>query len=629
MSQSEIPLDVLAVAEPRLELNNKRTWVVVKGGQTVTYYPFPSTSFSNNQFNFITNPPSASTVLDRLVFIQVPVTLTFTPSVANPPVNNILQPGEDAFRAFPISSITNTLTATINGFPVNIELSEIIHALSRYHTCLEVKNGWMSMQPSFEDNYQSYQDSLGANNNPLGSYLDAAGLSEIGRGAYPMTVVSNTPAGAVINAVLYEQVFLPPFLWDGQEAGGLANLTSLTFNWVLSNNLQRIWSHSPATDVGGNSTIGGLTVAFAQPVMYLGFITPRLNVPIPPKITYPYFQISRYTTQFQQTLAPNASATFKSNIIQLDSIPRKIYCFMKQSNSLIYQSLSNMIVQPDVFLQINNLNVTWNNNQGLLSGASPQNLYDFSKQNGYNKTWTEFNGITQTLNGAVGNLTKVIGLEGGIVCLEMAKDIGLRDNESEGVLGNFNLQIQLTCTNVNQYVTYQPDMYIIAVYDGTLVISNTSAIASIGVVTPQEVLDAPISNAISYNELQMIYGGTFFGTLKDIGNKILSGLKGVNSFLKDSKIISTVAPFIPLPGASAIGNVAKNLGYGYDAGTDGYVQRSGARMNCAMDRQMMSGQGVLAGNYCQDMGQGVLAGDGVLYGGKRLRKSALAKKLKM
>lgn len=587
MSNSAVPLNVVGVYEPRMLLDNERTWVVVKGGQQVTYYPFPSTSFSNSQFNFICNPPSAQTVLDRVAFIEVPVSITFTQNASNIQAANLLQPGRDAFRCMPVSSITNTLTATINGFPTNIELSQIIHSLTRYHTPLKVKNGPMSIQPSFEDNYQLYSDADGANNNPLGGYYDACGLAELGRGAYPFTVTVNNASTATITAVLREQVVLPPFLWDGNQAGGLSNLTSLTFNWILNNNLARIWSHSDVTDVGGFSTIGAMSVAFSQPSMYLGFITPRLSQPIPPRITYPYFQISRYTTQAQNTLAPNASAVYKSNIIQLDSIPRKLYLYMKQSDSVIYSSLRNQISTPDVFMQINNVNITWNNQQGVLSGASPVNLYNFSVQNGYNKTWTEFNGITQRLNGVLGQTADVIGLEGGILCIEMSKDIGLEDNLSEGVLGNFNLQVQMSVTNTNQVVTVTPDLYIVAVYDGTLVISNTSAMASIGVVSKEEVLNAPMSTNISYRELEAIYGGDFFGKFKNF-------LGDVNSFLKKYKPISTISGMIKHPYAQGISNVASALGYGAHAGAgasagmmDGGVLHGGQNLSKAQMQKLL------------------------------------------
>lgn len=604
---SAIPLNVVAVMEPRMELNNERTWVVLKGGEQVTYYPFPSTSFSSSQFNFICNPPSANTVLDRNIFIEVPFTINFTANSANPSTDNLLQPGRDAFRAYPVSSITNTLTATINGFPTNIELSQVIHAMSRFHTPLDLKNGWMSKQPSMEDNYQNYADADGATNNPLGGYSDAAPMSELGRGAYPFTVVSNTPTAASISGVLREQVFLPPFLWNQHEqAGGLSNLTSLTFNWVMNNNLQRIWSHSDINDilVSGipTSTIGSVSVNFTQPTMYLGFLTPKLSVPIPPKITYPYYQISRYTTQTQTTAAYGIQNIYKSNIIQLDSIPRKLYVFLKQSDQQIYgTTLRNLISTPDVFLQINNLNITWNNQQGVLSGASPVNLYDFSVQNGYNKSWTEFNGVTQRLSGVAGNNTNYVGLEGSIVCIEMGKDIGLNSVEAEGLIGNYNLQVQVTATNVNQNtnVVIKPDLYIIAVYDGTLVISNTSAMASIGVVSKEQVLNAPVSS-ISYNQLNKMYGGDFFGRFKDlVGN--------VHDFVKGNKLISSVSGLIPHPVAQVISQGSKALGYGMDR------ER---HMDRHMDREM----------HMDDRG-GISAG--MLYGGKHMDKHSLRKRLNM
>lgn len=575
MSNSAVPLRVMAVYEPRLELNNERSWIVVKGAQTTTYYPFPATSYSNNQFNFICNPPSANTVLDRSVFIEVPFTITFVSNALNLPVGNLLVPGSDAFRAFPLSSVTNTLSCTINGYVVNLELSQVIHCLSRFHSPLALKNGWMSGQPAMEDNYASYIDAAGANNNPLGQFGDSTGMSELGRGAYPygtgaqIKEVINNNAGATIQGILREQIFLPPFLWDECQAGGLSNLTSLTFNFILNNNLGRMWSHNPVTDIltGAppnqlvQSTIGSINVNFAQPSLYLGFLTPRLSQPIPPRITYPFFNISRFTTQFgDRVLLPNASDTFKSNIIQLDSIPRKIYCYCKPSDSVIYgSSLSALVSTPDVFLQINNLNVTWNNNQGVLSGASPMNLYQFTRSNGYSKTWTEFNGYTQRITGVLGQPTKCIGLEGGIVCLELGKDVGLHDNEAEGVIGNFNLQIQMQVTNQNQYQNIKPDMYIVCVFDGTLVISNTSAMASIGVASREDVLMAPVAHNISYNELEKIYGGDFFSKFKGF-------LGDVNSFLRKYKPISTIASAFQHPSSQAVARAAEAVGYGVRAG---------------------------------------------------------------
>lgn len=54
------------------------------------------------------------------------------------------------------------------------------------------------------------------------------------------------------------------------------------------------------------------------------------------------------------------------------------------------------------------------------------------------------------------------------------------------------------------------------------------------------------------------------------GNGFLDWIKGaantVNKGLKNSKIISTLAPVLPIPYASQIGNIARNVGYGAQAG---------------------------------------------------------------
>jgi len=615
MSNSLPPLNTFAIYEPRLELANERSFVIVKGGQTVTYYPFGATSFSQNQFNFITNPPSKITVLDRVALIKVPLTITFT-NTGPANVDNILQPGRDAFRAFPISSITQTLTATINGFPVSIELSEVIHCLSRFHMSNELKNNFMSVLPQMDDNYQNYADVDGGVNNPLGDYRDNSAQNP--RGAYAYETIVNTPNSATITTTLYEYVFLPPFLFDGSEAGGLTHLDTLQFNWVLSNNVSRIWSHSTAS----TSTITDINVTFTQPFMLLGFITPRLTEPIPDLITYPYFQVSRFTTQSNKNILSNASDLLISNVIQLNSIPRKMYLFAKQGNSVINSSLANTIQTTDTFLKINNVNISWNNIDGVLSGASTPQLYDFSVQNGLRITWDEWNGISQHLNAIAGQPTEIFGLTGSVICIEFGKDIGLRDDEAEGMLGQYNLQVKLGVTNVNQTVTLQPDLYIICVFDGVLTITNNSAFGQIGVISKQDVLTAPVRYDISYNMLEKVYGGgNFFSKFRDVLSNIGKGIQkyapGVLSAAKAiSPVVKTLFP-VSSPFLSAIG-----LGEGARAGgvRAGAIAGDGAMggcHHCGMHRCMCAN------------GEGEGDGDGgVLLGGRAISRKELRRRMR-
>lgn len=588
MSNSAIPIKVLTVDEPRMRFpdNKHRVWAAVRGGQDITYYKLPSTSFNNTGFNFNTPVPSRHTVVDRMVILQVPVSITFTgPGGVGAP--NILQPGKDAFRAFPISSITNTVTCSINGFPISLELGEIVHALSRFHLDIDQKNEYISLLAQMDDNYQNYDDANGCCNNPLGLYGDNS--AQVPRGAYPFTVVSNTPTSATITATLYEPVILPMTIWDGRQSSGFVNVDTLTWSWVLSNNTQRIWSHAES-----GSTITNIAVTFSQPYILIGFITPKLLERIPVAAEYPYFQISRYTTQKQSTLAPNASDSYTSNPIQLNSIPRKLYIYLRQSNSVTYSSLSNMIETTDTFLQINSLSVNWDNKNGVLSGASPAQLYTLSVLNGLKLPWVEFNGLTQSINGVAGQDTVVKGLTGSIVCLELGRDVGLREDQVEGLLDKINLQVTVNATNINQTKTLTPDLYLIAVYDGVLRITNNACYSEIGVVTRQDVINAETSYNISYSSLEKIYGGDFASSLKgfaqDVGHALAKYGPSALKVIRDD-IIPTVKAVAPL--LSGLGEYDE--GEGISGGKRKYTKKNKG---------------------------------GVLYGGKGLPKSVLAKRMR-
>lgn len=548
MSQPS-PLNKFAVYEPRMELNNERSFVIVKGGQTITYYPYPATSYSNANFNFTTNPPGKQNVLDRVVIIDVPVTLTFVGG-GDSSGDRILQRGRDAFRSYPISSITSTLTSKINGFPVSIELSEVVHLLSRYHTPLEDKNTFASLSLQMEDNYQNYSDADGANNNPLGVYQDNS--TQVPRGAYPMIVSVNTNTNATVNAIIREYIILPPYIFDGHEAGGLTNLDTLEFNWVLNPNLQRIWSRSTANTV----PLTSLTCNFGQPTMYLAWITPRLTQTIPSLMVYPYFQISKYVAnQPNGVVNSNTSQILMSQVIQFNSIPRKIYIFAKQSNSIIYSSLANMINTTDTFLPITKLNINWDNKVGVLSSAVIDNLYSISVCNGLKVPFVEFNGLTYNIGTVATDSPSTIGLAGAPICLELGKDVGLQDNQAEGLVDKINFQVQASVFNVNQSQNLTPDLYVVAIYDGILEIFDNSARAYIGVISQEEILNASVNHGVTYKQLEMVYGGDFFSKFKEVAGDIYRGLK-------DSKILSNVLGQLPHPIAQKGAEFARNLGLG-------------------------------------------------------------------
>lgn len=556
---ADFDIKKVAIYEPRLKVSNEREWVIVKGGQTVTTTSYPASSFSNAAFNFTTNPPGKKNVLDRHIIIRVPVTLTFTGPGSIPNTDLMIQQGRDAFRSFPISSVTSTLTCKINGFPVSIETNQFVHVLENFHNKIDSLNTYQSLYPNMADNYQNYSDADNSSKNPLGLYCDNSAI--VPRGGYDMDISNNTNTTATVSAILYEQIILPPFLFDDSQSGGLTNLDTLEFNFVLAPNLARIWSRSEANTV----PVSNIAVSFDRtPSILLNWITPRDTQNIPDRVRYPYFQLSRYiskVTDETSPIAPGAISSATSQVIQLNSIPRKIYIFLRQSDSIINKNLNNTIYTPDTYLKIENVNISWDNIDGVLSGCDDINLYEMSVNNGLNYDWTSWKGVTTACGTNLATPAK-IGLKGSILCICPGVDFGLRNSQAEGVLDKINFQATVTFKNINQTKALVPDLYVLAVYDGFLDIYNNSAQAIIGAVTNSDILSTPVTYDVSYHELQKIYGGDFFSKVRDTGSKLIKGLSKANDYLRDNKIVSNVLGAIPTPYTQSASQVARSFGYG-------------------------------------------------------------------
>lgn len=550
----DVNIKKVAIYEPRLKLDNEREWVIVKGGQTVTTNVYPATSFSNQYFNFTTNPPGRKNVLDRHVIIEVPVILTFD-GPGDGTTNLMVQENRDAFRSFPISSIVESLTCKINGFPVSIELNKFIHILENFHNGVDVANGSQSIYPNMPDNYQEYNQATINSRNPLASYGDNSNRPP--RGAYPIEVEENDNEGAIIKATIYEQIVLPPFLFDDSQAGGLVNLDTLEFNFVFSSQLKRIWSRSTANEV----PITTLDVKLGQPSLLLNWITPRDIQAIPDSIRYPYFQLSRYISKGKTLAALASSGDYvAANPIQLNSIPRKIYIYAKESDESI-SSTMEQLNSTDTFAQVESLSLSWDNTDGVLSGCKPVNLYEMSVANGLNYDWTAWNGVSQTLGQTEDVPGTFVGLKGGIICICPGVDFGLRNSQAEGVLDKINFQVKLRFKNLkDRAVNY--DVYVLCVYDGFLEIFDNSCRAIIGAASPADVLTTPVDSSISYHELQKIYGGNFFTSVRDTGSKLLKKAGDANKYLRDTNLLSNVLGAVPSKYTQSASEVLKSMGYG-------------------------------------------------------------------
>lgn len=590
MSLSYQPLNVVSVRDPRTNIQSRRDYAVLRGGQQVSYKSFTTNSISQSSIQFSAPPPSGGIIVDRKVSLTLPIRLTFTGPGTN--TTNLIQSNRDAPRAFPLSNMIDTLQVSINNNSVSINMSDIIQALMHYNVDNDLKMSDYSMTPCYQDQAQNYNELVGSVRNPLSSYGDSNDTNVQGRGGFPFTIVSNSPTSAVVDIVITEWLFLSPFYFGQGNASGFVNVNTMDFNFTfLSNAGNKIWSHDNSLGTNVVSSVAASFNGFSapafsytenQPKLNFVYITPN-DLQIIPKnmpTTYPYFQVDRFPTDSQNSIAASASTVITSNNIQLNSIPRCMYVYARANNA----TLNNSPNLPDVFFSIEKISIQFNNFQGLLSQCSKYQLYQMAAKNGCNLSWQQWSGDAVY---QVGSLVNKLSGPGSILKIEFGTDIGLNDLEAPGINGQFQLQMDVTVRNCNLTTAITPTLYIVPIYEGTFTIEQLgSSINQIGVISKNDVLGARQQPFIDYQDVQDVKGGNFFSSLKNFGQNLLSGLK-------DTQVISKTLSQIQNPYAQIGAQVARSFGLGEEM---------------------------------EEMEE--MQGNGVLVGGKRFTRSQLKKRLK-
>lgn len=592
MSLSYQALEPILVKDPRTIIDNKRVYAILKGGKRTNLKPWTSTSVSSANINFQTPPPNNGIIVDRKITFTLPMRLTITASVA--PGYHVVNKNYDAPRAFPIHSMLDTIQLTINNAGITQNIGEIIHALLRFNADRKLFAKDYSTTPTCLDCSQSYGDLIGEIRNPLSMHGDSNYDDVSGRGGFTGFKLVNNPANntndvasltAVIDMLCTEQIMLSPLYWGGENASGFANVTSM--DWVfnfIQGAANRAWSHYNDASV---SVITNMAIAFNnltnfsfginQPYLNITYLTPddRFQVnPLMP-ITYPYFSVDKYVTDTNNSLTYNASTLIQSNNIQLSSIPRRIYIYARPSNSYYYSTPT----ATDCYYGINNISIQFQNNTGLFANATPFQLYEMSRKNHCNLSWSEWSGegLYQVGGTDWDQSSYRYGGPGSIICVEFASDIGLDNNEAPGLgQGTYNLQISATIKNINasgEWNTARVSLYVIVVLEGSFTITSVgSAITQTAVISTRDVLNSLQSPMYNYLDVQEVNGGNFLSGLKDLGRKAYQNLSSANKFLKDNKVVSRASDVISyIPGivgdtARDVGDVARNYGYGMNKG---------------------------------------------------------------
>jgi hypothetical protein len=558
------------------------TFAVKSGASSKTFQNFVATSTSNSNLVWNITVPSENTVIDREVLVQTG--LSFTVRVDGcPALETAFDYGLlDSLQAFPLASIMTTLNAQINNTSVSINLQDVLPQLVAMTSKRELQH-WNGMTPCLRDQtYANYFDGVATNANPLAS-IDNAGYDEqlLPRGAHPVscviaqfeadgTYVSASPVCTTtgnyfliaVQTIVCEPLFLSPFIYAHPEfnAQGLLGVNNMVIQCNINSTLNRLFSASPFSAEGSaltyavtsgidnaflghgatpqpnlfqvsNANLLALTSGASSPQLLLQFLSTQASDVIETRNSLPYMDFPRYISPTSGTspLGRLVSGTFSASSIQLNQIPDLfIICLRKPIASMTAKDSNS-------FLKINSISINISNTSGLLSSASPYDLWRMSVKNGSTQSWSEFSGQASYKDSATG-AGKLVSTVGSLLVINPAYDLSLPDYLTDGSIGQFNFQFSVNVTNTValEGETFSPEICTITANSGVFVSQQGQSQIFTGLATKEMVLAAKKEkDAVSSVQYARMIGGKMLNAIGlrqrlhrrgGVGERIVGGM---------------------------------------------------------------------------------------------------------
>jgi hypothetical protein len=372
-----------------------------------------------------------------------------------------------------------------------------------------------------------------------------------------------------------EKIVLSPFTfsdvheWDTGLFG--INNIQLIMNFQSPSRIVRSSGMRFATSAGGggqqyltsgvSSLVTGFNTfatggAFQNSVVNVQFLTPSLDVPLPPKSVVPYMEFPRYITNYSQgAVQPGDKIQIQSQTITLPQIPDLLIIYVKNGLTPANYGDSYMPICSRAFGGVANpLSVNFDNFSGLLSSQTTEQLYAMSIKNGLDMDWATwsgqaYSGQAQVPTGVVANgapptatgATAVtlnqwipslvagaviqrptLPTVGSILVLKPSQDITLQTGQAPSLVGNFTLQFNLQVIN-NAGIAVTPQLFVITANSGFFESIRGSSRIIKGVLSEQDIIGAPLAPTATRQELSRYVGSG--GLMSSLGT-ILSKVKG-------------------------------------------------------------------------------------------------------
>jgi hypothetical protein len=540
-------LNTQRVVDPRTDLNSyeRRTYQIFDGPSDVGYQRvLPDGAPSASSMTFSCNPPSSRVFVNRRVMVTMTFELTFTGTTT---YQNLLQmlgcnapPGADGAnnfdgpRAFPIANATQSIQVSLNNDRLSQNTNRFYRGTTRYanhHVQSEIDYG---MTPTMLDNAQSLDQLWNLGISPLLPY-GTTPEQTTRSGFAGVEIVSNTNTQAVVRLTVTEPLWLAPFLFArGAQDTGLIGIQTMSVtlalggrgNGVFGGLAGALWSHVGGAD--NNSNITNVAVSVASAEMLFSYLTPDTLQIIPEINNYPYSEPIVYTQSFTAPIASGGTQQLEFNNIQLNSIPSRVIIFVGERDQDFDYT------KTDTYWGIENVNLSFDNRDAILSNASSRDLFNIAAKNNTNLTWTQWSRHT-----------------GSVLALDFGDDIPLRSNQAVGLRGSYNFRMSVTARNLSGELQY-PQLTVLVISTGVMTVAQQNVVRSVGILSNEDVLNSKTQPAMPYRATGDLYGG---GWWDDFKSGFMSVIRPVANIA--SKLVPFVAPeFAPVAQAinTAVGN---------------------------------------------------------------------------
>lgn len=568
-------IEKLAVFDDRI-IQSRPKYAVEKGALSLTNVPFRAITATGSQHTYQITVPSQNVFVDRALdwtarcYLQFTATYPLAPAPA-PLVNTpVAVVGRDfALCALPLNSLVQTAQATINDTTATMNSGDVLREVLRLAD--SKKNRAQRTCPTMLDTYQNYNDAFGAIRNPLAGYSSSSSNDEVPNGAWYDLQFTNPTGGVLVGNGSYvvgaqtvnyvdgvpvcdgvsysfplfitfrttEKLVISPLIFSEacENDTGLFGIENISVVLTMASpsltnqagRVLRVCNNSGATisNVAYNQTTQAGS-PFTDATINVQFLTPSLDIPLPPKSIVPWMEYPRYISNFSNTIQAGGLATgVQSQTIVLPQIPDLLVIYAKPNT---YQ-----FNEADWYMPIERISVNFDNFSGLLSSHTKEELYQMAVNNGLDMDYNTWSGFAKQASAS----SQQVPLCGGFLVLKPSKDITLQSGQAPSLIGNYTLQFNVDVRNQSANNVSSWSLYTIAINSGYFESIKGSSRIVKGILTEQDIITAPLAPMGVRSSLHRMVGGGIFdnlasalGKAKDIASKVLPVAKAVAPMVK-------------------------------------------------------------------------------------------------